>query len=129
MITEKVKLVELLPPATRTATANGSYVDLSQIGGENVMLILHVGAVTGTTPTLDVKLQDADDTAGTNVADVAGVAFAQKSAAGLFRLNVNKVGIRKAVRVVAAIGGTTPSFPCSVVAAVEASVLPVAAQS
>ena len=46
-----------LAAASRTATASGGAVDLVDAEG-NCFAILNVGTVTGTSPTLDVKIQD-----------------------------------------------------------------------
>lgn len=128
MITESCKVYELLAPATRTSSANGTGVNLATAPhrGDNAMVILHIGAVTGTAPTLDVKIQDSAD--NSSWADY-GSAFAQKAAAGVSRMNVDLKGARQYVRAVATIGGTTPSFPCSVVLVAEHAERPVAAQA
>lgn len=128
MITEAVKVVEMLAPAVRTASANGTGVDTQTIDhGKDAMVVLHVGTVTGTTPTLDVKIQDSAD--NSSWADVSGAAFAQKAAAGLSRMNVSLKSTRRYLRAVATIAGTSPSFPCSVVIALESRDKPVAAQA
>lgn len=55
-----LNLLNLFPTAARTATANGTGVDLQQYSGD-VAVVLDSAAGTGTTPTLDVKLQDSAD--------------------------------------------------------------------
>ena len=45
-----------LPPAVRTASAQGTGVDLVDADG-SCFAVLHVGAVSGTTPTLDVAME------------------------------------------------------------------------
>ena len=108
----------LFPALARTATANGTGVDLQgyiNAGGRQMKAFLDVGAVSGTTPTLDVKLQDSAD--NVTYADIAGATFAQATAATSqaihFRTN------KRYVRAVATIAGTTPSFTCSVYALAE----------
>lgn len=103
----------LFTPAARTANANGTGVDLqgyTQPGGRQLKAILTNGTTSGTTPTLDVKLQDSDD--NTTFTDITGATFAQKTAAGNeeihFRTN------KRYVRAVATIGGTSPSFTFAV---------------
>jgi hypothetical protein len=106
--------LELLPAATRTASANGTGVDLQKYtnpGGRAMKAVLEVGTVTGTSPTLDVKMQQSDD--NSTFADISGAAFAQVTAAGLSELHFQAT--KRYVRAVATIGGTSPSFPCAVV--------------
>lgn len=104
-----------LDPAVRTATANGTGVDL--LGAEGwVSAILNVGTVTGTTPTLDVKLQESDD--NSTFSDISGAAFTQVTAtpspATTISVLTTHRRAKRYVRAVATIGGTTPSFPCAV---------------
>lgn len=101
-------------PAARTATANGTGVDLTgyiNSGGRALKAILDNGTTSGTTPTLDVKIQDSDD--NSVFADITGATFTQLTAAGNqeihFRTN------KRYVRAVATIAGTTPSFTFDVV--------------
>lgn len=103
----------LFTPAARTATANGAGVDLqgyTQPGGRQMKAILTNGTTSGTSPTLDVKIQESDD--NSVFTDISGATFAQKTAAGNeeihFRTN------KRYVRAVATIGGTTPSFTFAV---------------
>jgi hypothetical protein len=112
----ELSLVELLPAAARTASANGTGVDVSGYVG-NIKVLLNIGTVTGTTPTLDVKIQDSAD--NSSWADVSGYTIAQKTAAGSDSLSVDKRAVRKYIRAVATIGGTTPSFPCAILAVAQ----------
>ena len=107
-----------LVPATRTATGNGT--GISTVGYGHLLAILNVGTVTGTTPTLDVTLEESDTVGGTYVA-ITGAAFTQvtatpSTATATPKVGVNLVpGVRKAfIRAVATIGGTSPSFPSAV---------------
>lgn len=104
--------------AARTTTTNGS--DLTNVGARGVMLVLDVTAASGTTPTLDVKLQYKDPVSGKYV-DIPGAAFAQKTGTGTDSLLVYpgvaetanrevSTHLGKSWRAVATIGGTTPSF-------------------
>lgn len=128
MLNESYKALELFAPATRTASANGTGVDLNTIRRADAgSVVLHIGTVTGTSPTLDVKLQDSDD--NSTFADVSGAVFAQKTATALSRMNVDLKVVRRYVRAVATIAGTTPSFPCSVVLLAAQNERPVAAQA
>lgn len=100
-----------LASAARTASANGVSLDLQGYNGQ-LMAILESAAGTGTTPTLDVKVQDsADDTA---FADVSGLTFTQvTTAASLQTLRIDSRAVRRYIRLVATIGGSTPSFNCA----------------
>ena len=92
------------------ASTNSGSITAPQEGGP-VMLGVHVTAATGTTPTLDVSLeQSANGSSGW--AAVPGSAVAQLTAAG------HRVGFavptQPYVRVVATIGGTTPAVTARV---------------
>lgn len=112
------------PLAARTTTTNGSVVPWAAKEFCGVLLQLNITAVSGTTPTLDVKLQWQDPIDPAVFVDIPSAAFAQKVAAGTDALLVypgtvevankkvsNVVGA--SWRVVATIGGTTPSFTFS----------------
>jgi hypothetical protein len=88
-------------PASLAAGANnGAYVDISAAEGE-VLVEIPVGAVTGS---VVVKVQDADDTGGTNVADLAGVTTASYSTANsVTKLTFPASSSRKAIRAVATV--------------------------
>lgn len=106
--------------ASAAETANGSAAFDNQIGARGIHCVLDITAASGTTPTLDVKLQRFDPTSGKYV-DLPGAAFAQKTAAGTSDLTIYP-GIAETANVsvsdvltenlkaVWTIGGTTPSF-------------------
>ncbi len=102
-------LVALFGPAARTATVNGSAADMRDFRGK-LSVILGSAAGTGTTPTLDVKLQDsADGTSGW--ADIPGAVFSQvTTVASQQAIGLNVDEARQFIRGVATIGGTGPSF-------------------
>lgn len=107
-------LANLFGAATRTVTGNGTGIDMKDFVGQ-AAVVLDSAAGTGTTPTLDVKIQDSDDNA--TFADVSpAVAFAQVTSAGVSvqRIGINTDSLRRFIRAVATIGGTTPSFVFSV---------------
>lgn len=111
--------VTVFPSAARTATANSDdmFFGTGYVG--SIALFLDVTAASGTTPTLDVKLQ-AKKGDGTYF-DIPGGTFAQKTAAGTESKNFPLVVAMAAAseptthvfRAVATIGGTTPSFTFS----------------
>lgn len=113
--------VTVFSSAARTATEDSA--DQVHAGYRGVHLVLDITVVSGTTPTLDVKLQRKDETSGKYV-DIPGAAFAQKTGTGTDDLvvypgvaetanrSVSDI-LSEAWRVVATIGGTTPSFTFS----------------
>lgn len=105
----------LHPTAARTATGNGSSVDVRAQKGR-AAVILDSAAGGGTTPTMVVKIQDSangsdgwEDVAGAVFAQVAGTASQQKIALDLD-------ATRGHIRIVHTIAGTNPTFTFSVVA-------------
>jgi hypothetical protein len=90
-------------------TTNGNSGDLRAIGGESVRAQLNVTAASGTTPTLNVLIEDTLD--GTNFNTIG--TFAQKTAAGREIINVT-VPFSETLRVSWTIAGTNPSFTFSV---------------
>lgn len=97
-----------LVPATRTASANGSWIDLGETIGP-CFAAIQAGAVSGTTPTLDAKVQEADDSSGTNSQDVTGATFTQITASNKSQL-INFRRTKRYGRIVFTIAGTSPSF-------------------
>ncbi len=102
------KTADLQASVTRTATANGSTVEIADKA--NLRLDLAVTAASGTTPTLDVKIQDSPD--GTTWTDVSGGTFTQATGTTTQHKKIGPVD--RYVRHVATIAGTTPSFTYSV---------------
>lgn len=110
---EVATLYALHPTAARTATGQGSSVDVRDVEGD-LAIVLDSAAGTGTTPTLDAKLQDSDD-GSTGWADVSGATFTQVvGAAAQQKIVVDANAAKRYVRVAYTIGGTTPSFTFSV---------------
>lgn len=116
--------VTVFASAARTATTNST--DMENRGARGVRLFLAVTAASGTTPTLDVKVQVKDPINDTYI-DVPGGAFTQKTTTVTDELTIYPgvtVSANRAVswplsqkwRVVATIGGTTPSFTFSLAA-------------
>jgi len=117
--------VIVLGSAARTVTLNSP--DQENPACRGVRLYLDVTAASGTTPTLDVKVQTKDPASGT-YADLPGAVFTQKTAVSFDDLTIYP-GIAETAnetvsdalsatwRLVATIGGGTPSFTFSVGAA------------
>lgn len=94
-------------PQISTATVTGQAVDLDR-GDGACFAFLEVGAVSGTTPTLDVKVQESDTSGGTYT-DIPGAAFTQITAANKSQILDFKRS-KRFCRLLATIAGTTPSF-------------------
>jgi hypothetical protein len=110
---DKLQLTNLHATTARTATGNGTAVDLQARDGD-LYLILDSAAGTGTTPTLDIKIQSSDTSGGT-YADITGATFTQVTGtASQQTITISKDEARRWVRIVYTISGTTPSFTFSV---------------
>jgi len=107
-----------------TATTNSW--DQENLTWRGVHLFLRISEVSGTTPTLDIKIQAKDTPLGTYY-DLSGASFTQKTSAVsddlLVYPGVSETANRKVSgvlpvywRVVATIGGTSPSFTFTLVA-------------
>lgn len=98
--------------AARTSTVTATGVDVSDYTGP-LLVVQNVGTVSGTTPTLDGKIQDSAD--DSSYADVSGAAFTQVTASNSTQtLLLDTRAVRKYVRYVGTIAGTTPSFTMGV---------------
>lgn len=99
--------------AARTVTGNSStlsgYGTIKQLRAQ-----LNVTAASGTTPTLDVLIQDSLD--GTNWNTIG--TFAQKTTTAREVINIT-TPFADRVRILYTIGGTTPSFTFDVIVASE----------
>jgi len=106
-----VQQTTLHPSGAEIASVTGSDVDIEPLKAAN--FYLDVTAVSGTTPTLDVKIQEKDPVSG-KYFDL--VSFTQVTAVISERKNYGSgVGelLGKIIRFVATISGTTPSFTFS----------------
>ncbi len=102
----------LLPAAARTAAATG---DAQELGtrATQAAVYLDITAVSGTSPSLTVTIQDSLD----GVRWVNHTAFAAQTVVGTVVLRLDKLG--RFVRAVSTQSGTTPSFTYSVQAVVR----------
>lgn len=102
-----------VPSNSRTATGNSAYIDVREYEGD-LVFTLDVGPVTGTSPTLDVKIQE-NATGSGGGTDVAGAAFAQVTATtNAQKITVPAGAVQGWIRVSYTIGGTSPNFNFSV---------------
>jgi hypothetical protein len=110
---KRVQVSQFFSPAARVATANGSGLDLmatSGVGQHEYRCRVNVGTVTGTTPTMVVKIQESTD--NSTFTDISGATTASLTAAGVtdfyFRTS------NRYIRAVITLGGTSPSFTCAI---------------
>lgn len=110
-----------LAPAARTASANGTGVDVSLADGPIIAIVAESAAGTGTTPTLAWTVEESDDNStyaavpADSLVDANGDATTftgVTTAANKQVVRLRKQLLKKYIRVVATIGGTTPSFTC-----------------
>ena len=87
-----------------TATETGSAVDFGAGDKQAMTYKVVVPQAQGTTPTLDVKIQESDD--GSTWRDV--LVFPQITAKGIYRVSARLDGRYR--RHVSTVGGTTPNF-------------------
>jgi len=101
-------MITLHGSATETATVTGSGVFAPH--QEYVALFVTISAISGTSATVTVKIQESAD--GTNFADVSSFTTTGLTATGTTRIAVPTVGMKCAgfVRAVSTISGTTPSI-------------------
>lgn len=96
-----------VPLLARTTTANGSGYDNKLAGSKQTTAMLFTGAMTGTAPTLDVKVQQSVD--NVTFTDIPGATFPTVSAADQISL-LSFVAQQQYIRFAWAVGGTTPNF-------------------
>ncbi len=114
----KSYLGTLLACDSRTASANGTGFDLEGSNGaegEAIIILSSDAASAGTDPTLDVKLQESSD--NSTFTDISGATFTQvtDAAQALEKITINTNDVKRYLRAVGTIGGTSsPAFTYSV---------------
>lgn len=114
-----ITMTFLLAADQRDASETGSSNDMVNavnLLGRRARAALSIGAVTGTTPTLDVIIQQ-DTTSGFS-SPTAVATFTQATTIGSETINVALIGERY-VRAVGTLGGTSPVFDYAVVLLTE----------
>ena len=110
---EKLQLFSCVANAAVTSTATSAAIDLKEYDGD-VSLILTSAAGTGSSPTLDVKVQDSDTDGGT-YGDLSGAAFTQVTdSASMQVITFSKDEAKRYIKIVQTVGGSTPSFTFSI---------------
>lgn len=108
---QAVQVLDMIPAAVVTADGNGTGVDLKEYEGD-VAFVMDAGAGSGDM-TLDCKIQDSAD--NSSFADVTGGAFTQvTTSASVQKIVLKSDEIRRYVRAVKDVGGTSPSFALSI---------------
>lgn len=128
------KAFELQNPVAVTSTANGTSIDLRGGNYEDGVAIMNIGAVSGTSPTLNTKIQDsADDSTFADYKEPGSstvATFTEKTATGgPFRLPLNMRGMRRYMRIVNTLGGSSPSFLMDVILLAKPKEQPADAQA
>jgi hypothetical protein len=104
---DAIKSLFLVRPVRATSTVTGTGIDT--MGYNDAMITLEVGTVSGTSPTLDGKIQESD-ALGSGYVDLAGATFTQVTASN----NTQKIRLngktKRYIRFVGTIAGTSPSF-------------------
>lgn len=100
---------ELILKSSAAVTANGQSNPADVTSFEQGLLFIDITAVSGTSPTIDFKVQT--KIAGEWV-DLPGVTIAQQTAVGDVVTALTNFG--KDIRLSYTVGGTTPSFTFSV---------------
>lgn len=114
----KSYLGTLLACDARTASANGTGFDLEGSNGaegEAIVILASDAASAGSSPTLDVKLQESSD--NSTFTDISGATFTQvtDAAQALEKISINTNDVKRYLRAVGTIGGTSsPAFTYSV---------------
>jgi hypothetical protein len=105
--------VLLLPVTTATASANGATYDRGSgvTTSSGAVAILHVTAVSGTSPTLDMTVQTDDNSSFTSPLSL--ITFVQSTAITSQRIET-ALSTQQYVRLNYTIGGTDPSFTFAV---------------
>lgn len=113
-LVNNVDVVESLAPASRTATANGTGVDLRDFNSATV--IIELGAAGGTSPSFTFEVQESDDDSTyTAVADADLLGddepVATEAAAPV---KIGYSGTKRYLRVaITAVSGTSPTLLCA----------------
>lgn len=109
-----VTLLNPVPVADVTSTGNGTDLDLQSYAGE-IVILADVKNIAGSSPTMDISIQDSADNSSFAAISPA-LAFTQvTTVASAQKLVINKDTLRRYVRVVKTIGGTSsPEYYVSV---------------
>lgn len=96
-----------VPKAARTVSGDSGWIDIGD--AMEIIAQLDSDAGTGTTPTLDVKVQTSWNGANATAVDVPSGAFTQVAAAASMQVKAVTV-VHRYIKLAWTIAGTTPSF-------------------
>ena len=118
-VSKNYKVISLIRPQVATSTVTGTGVDTLGYG-DDAMVIVDLGAASGTSATNDIVIQTSAD----NSTWTTRTTFAQLTGTSDNPLAAGKVVLdgasRRYVRAVATIAGTSPSFAFAVSLVLEA---------
>lgn len=101
----------LITAVTQTTTLTGAQKD-GYVNADAVIFVANVTASSGTTPTLDIKIQDSIDSGATW--QDTGIAFTQITTVLATTSVRTTTPLAPMIRAVCTIGGTTPSYTFTV---------------
>lgn len=112
---DNVKVLASLVPATRTASANGTGVDT--LGYNEGVAVILAGDIdlANADETYAFKVQESDDNSSFSDVSGATTTVTADNDVKLIRLTDLNTSKKRYLRVVATLGGTTPSWPGSAV--------------
>lgn len=117
-LSSQAKAAVALKAQTITADASGAGVDTT--GYDRVTFQVNVGTVTGTSPTLDITLQESSDDGGSdayaNVTSGTITQITDSNDESIYLLEVNAAKRERYLRLDFNTGGTSPSYPISATA-------------
>jgi hypothetical protein len=99
-------------PQTATSTVTGTGGDMLA-GDGRCFAVQQVGAVSGTSPTLDGKIQESAD-GSTNWTDISGATFPTVTASNNYQA-ITFDRTKRYLRYIGTIAGTSPSFALAVI--------------
>lgn len=112
---DNIKSVASLVPAVRTASANGTGVDTKGYNSAKAVIVAGDIDLTTGDETYAFKIQDSAD--NSSFADVSGLTTTVTADNDVKNIRIDGLGttVRRYIRVVATLAGTTPSCPVSAV--------------
>ena len=106
---EKLEVSSAVASASVNSTATSSAIDLLEFDGD-VVLVLNCAAGTGSSPTLNIKVQDSDASGGTYT-DLSGAAFTEVTTSASHQtLAINKDECNRFIKIVQTVAGSSPVF-------------------
>lgn len=110
------KTIQAIAPVVNTTSGatNGTAFYVGDVTGP-LNLYVSVGAASGTSATLDVKLQEADAASGATWTDIpsSSIATMTDTSDGTINTAFIKSALKPYIRAVTTLAGTTPSFAVS----------------